>query len=266
MYHLPLLPGYGPNSNVRSSAPPDTLGKKSYTSRLSEAEENGYQDTYFASAQEPRSARDGYMSSGSPVEARHSALHNHIPDESDADADGEEEQDRTPRSKKDDSIAEVIFFEYGVAVFFGLDEGQERSILEDLDRAGIVKRGFKEDDWEVEECHYAVSSLFFPTCAMRYNSFYSMIPILHTLEYTTIFSVSPFRLRLRTSILIALSYSIQISLAPPQTLRLSCPRPVNPPGSLRISVIPDAFVTFDALHPTPTSYHWCPPSVPHGSA
>lgn len=101
------------------------------------------------------------MSSGSPVETRHPLPRNNVPDESDADAEGEEEQDRdrAPRTKKEDSIAEVIFFEYGVAVFFGLDEGQERSILEDLDNAGIVKRGLKEDDWEVEECHYAVSSL-----------------------------------------------------------------------------------------------------------
>ena len=99
------------------------------------------------------------MSSESPVEARHPPAHNHIPDESDADAEGEEEQTRAPRTKKDDNVAEVIFFDYGVAVFFGLDEGQERCILEDLDHAGIVKRGFKEDDWEVEECHYAVSSL-----------------------------------------------------------------------------------------------------------
>jgi uncharacterized Rmd1/YagE family protein len=58
--------------------------------------------------------------------------------------------------KEEDRIAEVVFFAYGVAVFFGLDEGQERAIVEDISNAGILKRPMKEDDWEIEECHFAV--------------------------------------------------------------------------------------------------------------
>lgn len=150
MYHLPLLPGYGPNSNFRSSAPAHTPGRKSFSTRLSEAEENGYQDTYFASAQTPTSARDGYMSSGSPVDSRRP-----LPKHNESDAE-DDESERVPLRKKEDEIAEVVFFDYGVVVFFGLDEGQERGILEDLDNAGILKRPIKEDDWEVEECHFAV--------------------------------------------------------------------------------------------------------------
>lgn len=57
--------------------------------------------------------------------------------------------------KEEDRIAEVVFFAYGVAVFFGLDEGQERAIVEDISNAGILKRPMKEDDWEIEECHFA---------------------------------------------------------------------------------------------------------------
>ena len=49
MYHLPLLPGYGPGSNIRSSAPPSTPGNEDPSSGLSEAEEEGYQGGYFTS-------------------------------------------------------------------------------------------------------------------------------------------------------------------------------------------------------------------------
>ena len=156
MYHLPLLPGYGPGSNIRSSVPLQTPGRKSHLSRLSEAEENGYQDTYFASPA-PRSrssVRDGYMSAGSPVATRRSLA---VPEESEADAEDEEDRPASPPKRKEDSdVAEVVFFEYGVAVFFGLGEEQEKGILEDLDNAGILKRAIKEDDWEVEECHFVV--------------------------------------------------------------------------------------------------------------
>lgn len=41
-------------------------------------------------------------------------------------------------------------------VFFGLTGNQERDILEDIENAGVMKRKIAEDDWEVEECHFAV--------------------------------------------------------------------------------------------------------------
>jgi len=152
MYHLPLLPGYGPGSNVRSSAASTTPGRKSHLSRLSEAEENGYQDTYFVSSapRSPTSVRDGYVSAGSPVETRHRLA---APEEYDVEADGQEE--RQPK-RQEDEIAEVVFFQYGVVVFFGLTREQEMGIMEDVDNGGILKRPIKEDDWEVEECHFAV--------------------------------------------------------------------------------------------------------------
>ncbi|KAG1788265.1 uncharacterized protein HD556DRAFT_1245389, partial [Suillus plorans] len=48
--------------------------------------------------------------------------------------------------KEERRVAEVVFFAYGIAVFFGLDEGQERAIVEDISNAGILKRSTKEND------------------------------------------------------------------------------------------------------------------------
>src|SRR5687767_8047085 len=73
MYSLPLLPGYGPNTNIRSSASTNVPARQSIVSRFSEAEEDGYQGTYFTM---PRSPKDGHLLEGgyvvshSPVETR----------------------------------------------------------------------------------------------------------------------------------------------------------------------------------------------------
>lgn len=56
-----------------------------------------------------------------------------------------------------------MFFDYGVAVFYGFEEGEERKILEDLEKAGVFVRRVGEEDWEVEECHYVVRT--FPSCS-----------------------------------------------------------------------------------------------------
>jgi uncharacterized Rmd1/YagE family protein len=163
MYHLPLLPGYSPNTNIRSSALSKPSDAKSLLFRLSEAEETGYQGTYFASQpqQSPTSARDGYVPSSSPTDTR-SPRHAHF--ESDAETDLEPEVKLRSSKPKPlnpaDKVAEVVFFQYGVIVFFGLDQGQEMDILEDIGRAGILKRPILEDDWEVEECHFAVCTSF----------------------------------------------------------------------------------------------------------
>src|SRR5262245_57178290 len=165
MYHLPLLPGYSPNTNIRSSALPKPSDVKSLLSRLSEAEEAGYQGTYFAPQpqQSPTSAQDGYVTSSSPTDTRSSRPLF----ESDAETDLEPEFKPRMRKPKPlnptDEVAEVVFFQYGVIVFFGLEEGQEKDILEDIGRASILKRPIMEDDWEIEECHFAVcTSLSFP--------------------------------------------------------------------------------------------------------
>lgn len=66
-----------------------------------------------------------------------------------------------PQAKKTlsvENVAEVIFFEYGVAVFFGFSEEQELSVLEDITNASIPTRKWNEDDWEIEECYFTVST------------------------------------------------------------------------------------------------------------
>jgi uncharacterized Rmd1/YagE family protein len=220
MYHLPLLPGYGPNANVRSSAPSKMKTGRSFLAHLSEAEENGYQGTYFTTPTPQADNLGGYISSSSPVEPRKSSARHHflppvdlpVPhlpphaetdNETDLDVSGfaTEPEIETPYSEQlpgetpqqldidpgaetdpgpgiynrwkppreevpseaskrsDDDVAEVVFFEYGVVVFFGLAEDQERDILEDIDNAGIMKRKIEEEDWEIEECHFTVSQL-----------------------------------------------------------------------------------------------------------
>jgi len=195
MYHLPLLPGYGPNANVRSSAAVQT---NDVLARLSEAEEIGYQGSYFTNQQHGH-REDGYITS-SPVERRSVPEPSSVPLVSDSDAysqtDAEDpepvispisdpEQPRTPFVMPIPSIspshppplptsttypsispttpfsassyqenAEVIFFEFGVVVFFGLSEVQEKSILEDLENNRIMQRRIPEAHWEIEECHF----------------------------------------------------------------------------------------------------------------
>lgn len=95
---------------------------------------------------------------------------------------------RTPVAAGDDA-AEIVLFAYGVAVFFGFDEMQERDILEDVHGAGTVKGARAESEWEIEECHYAVSRLLsYHLNLLNYNR--SMTPQLLLHAYITTFSVS----------------------------------------------------------------------------
>ena len=207
MYHLPLLPSYGPNSNVHSSAPATLIKGRSLLSRLSEAEENDYQGTYFPStaARSPSSLRDGYISSTSPVEVPkfhrsdppttsqatsqatplspativpvfreseplHAPSSEYAPEVAGPPIESGVENDpgvygrwRSPREmpelvvpmrKVEDDFVEVVYFEYGVVVFFGLEVRFEKDIIEDVKKAGV--RRMDEDDWKVERCHFAV--------------------------------------------------------------------------------------------------------------
>jgi uncharacterized Rmd1/YagE family protein len=204
MYHLPLLPGYGPSANIRSSVPTATTTGKSIQAHLSEAEENGYQGTYFTSraSQSPTSLREGYISSSSPRKRATSSplIPDLPPDEgleqyiqpltpasetlpiiTSVDVDRGAETDpglyntwkpadevRAPEipspKNSDEDVAEVVFFDFGVVVFFGLEERHEKDILEDITNAGIVKRPIDEDDWEIDECHFAVCDLSTDSC------------------------------------------------------------------------------------------------------
>lgn len=218
MYHLPLLPGYSPDTNIRSSAPSKASPGKSLLSRLSEAEENGYQGSYFNAPPKRHSTElEGYVSSSSPVDTRKRLSTTSPPtnddtfspnSENDLLAQSETEQEpeyfagnssasetetpsqrqvrwRTPpRSKSPHvppaEVAEVVFFEYGVVVFFGLEERHERDVIEDIARAGVVKRPFHGDDWEVEECHFAHDPhIAYPRI---YNDFFTLKSRSHLLK------------------------------------------------------------------------------------
>ena len=180
MYHLPLLPGYGPAAKVRSSAPAPSHTRR--LTRMSEAEEDGYTGSYFIPGRSPEQgfSHDGYiarsqsLTNSPPIDRRMRE-----PEESEVEGESRERglvvetpllaqaptllpaptpasEPRTPVATGDDA-AEIVFFAYGVAVFFGFDEMQERDILEDVHGAGTLKAARAESEWEIEECHFAVS-------------------------------------------------------------------------------------------------------------
>ncbi|KAH9962872.1 hypothetical protein BC827DRAFT_1129567 [Russula dissimulans] len=171
MYHLPLLPGYGPAAKVRSSVPAPSHTRR--LSRMSQAEEDGYTGSYFIPGRSPEdgfSSHDGYiarsLTSEPPTERR-------MREPEEGEVEGE------TSAPTGDDAAEIVFFKYGVAVFFGFDEIQERNILEDVDGAGTLKGARTEREWEVEECHYAYD----PTIAYPriYNDFFTFKSPSHLL-------------------------------------------------------------------------------------
>ncbi|KAG6900297.1 hypothetical protein C0993_000270 [Termitomyces sp. T159_Od127] len=197
MYHLPLLPGYGPDTNVRSSAPVTMPNEKSFLAGLSEAEEDGYQGTYFDThTPRPSNSRAGYISSSytEPGSLPHDMNEILLPSEAESEQEpayGSLSEAESPRQRKvhwqspplpkfEEDVAEVVFFEYGVIVFFGLHERQERDILEDIARAGIIRRPLGEDQWEIEECHFAHDSqIAYPRI---YNDFFTLKSRSHLLK------------------------------------------------------------------------------------
>lgn len=153
-------------------------------SHMSQAEEDGYTGGYFIPGRSPEdgfSRDDGYiaarsMTSSPPVDRRMRE-----PEESEFEGESRERggllvdtpvlaqspplapphppppmsEPRTP-VVSDDDTAEIVFFAYGVAVFFGFDDIQEHNILEDVHGAGAIKGARTESEWKVEECHFAV--------------------------------------------------------------------------------------------------------------
>jgi uncharacterized Rmd1/YagE family protein len=165
MYQLPLLPGYVPGVNVRSSAAAHSPSGESFVADLTEAEENGYEGHYFTPhAGSSFDTSEGYIP-GSPETARQLPL---VLSEGEQSPEPSPDIPRQPRKKEGSpprrrkrglsvyNRAEVVIFTYGVVVFFGLEEAHERAILEDLENAGMLSRKLKESEWEVEECHFEV--------------------------------------------------------------------------------------------------------------
>ncbi|KAJ7113716.1 hypothetical protein C8R43DRAFT_1099527 [Mycena crocata] len=252
MYHLPLLPGYGPSSKIRSSVPAKTTTGRSILSRLSEAEEDGYQGTYFPAAHSPKAHRDGYISSSSPVFTRKpSAGPFSTPSVPETPAS---EMPETPASEpsvafgeyiqtskgpptgiseevpsarnfsEDEDVAEVVFFEYGVVVFFGLEEDQEKSVLEDIDNAGIMKGKIREEDWEVEECHFAHDRhIAYPRI---YNDFFTLKSRSHLLKLSISHALA------QSTLLAHYETNAQRVLSSPLTL--SIPKQLATSGALQL--------------------------------
>ncbi|KAJ7880323.1 hypothetical protein B0H14DRAFT_2707418 [Mycena olivaceomarginata] len=246
MYHLPLLPGYGPGSNIRSSLPAKSTTGKSILSRLSEAEEDGYQGTYFPAAHSPQDRHDGYISSESPVFQRKPLppfSSGSIPETPASEGVPETPAseleplialgDETPASEgapapaptvEDQDVAEVIFFEYGVCVFFGLEEQQERSILEDVENAGIMKKKISEDDWEIEECHFAHDRyIAYPRI---YNDFFTLKSRSHLLKLSIAHALA------QSTLLAHYETNAQRVLSSPLTL--SIPKQLATSGALQL--------------------------------
>ncbi|KAG6885701.1 hypothetical protein C0992_004944, partial [Termitomyces sp. T32_za158] len=164
MYHLPLLPGYSHKTKVRSSKAPN---RKSILVGLLETEEIGYQETYFSiPIPQPSDLPEGFIST-SPSPDKNELL---LPSGTGVEPEffhaslseaGNPHQSKilwqslqSSRPKPED-VAEVIVFEYGVVVFFGLHKRQERDILKDIAHSGSLRRPLAEDQWEVEECNFA---------------------------------------------------------------------------------------------------------------
>lgn len=159
MYHLPLLPGYGPGVNVRSSAAPAPIVPTPSTEEapvaISEAEEMADEATYF-SVPTPTVELDSFIPSTSPEAGLLSEVEMPAPIIMLPPALTQPTGKRSPSQPDPDSFAEAVFFAYGVVVFFGLTEEQERGVLEDVQAAGAMQKVMPEERWEVEECHYEV--------------------------------------------------------------------------------------------------------------
>lgn len=213
--------------------------------RLSEAEENGYQGTYFP-AEETHSHRDGYIST-SPATTRtmrrrpsdsEAEEPEHAAAVSDTEAEVEVEAEvpaNPPQPARrsntmpadltdEDEVAEVVFFDYGVAVFFNMTEHQERTILDDIQNAQIMGRKIRHDDWEVEECHYAHDP--YVSYPRIYNDFFTLKSRSHLLKLSIAHALA------QSTLLARYETDAQRVLSAPTTL--SIPKQLANGGSLQL--------------------------------
>ncbi|KAI9451639.1 hypothetical protein F5148DRAFT_1152419 [Russula earlei] len=190
---------------------------RSFDEALYVAEEDGYPGSYFFPGRAPEDgfvSHDGYiarsLTSEPPIERPM-----HEPEESEVDGESRERGQRPQPSSSCASgraqntggdVAEIVFFKYGVAVFFGFHKMQERNILEDVHGAGTLKGARVESEWKVEECHFALSNSAPPFLVQHYTSSYE-------------FSSSPFRGRKSIHTVFG---SIQIPVAPSHALTRAC--------------------------------------------
>jgi len=128
------------------------------------------------------------------------------------------------KTEEDQDMAEAVFFEYGVAVFFGFQERHELDILEDLQNAGIIRRKFKEDDWEIEECHFAHDpNIAYPRI---YNDFFTLKSRSHLLKLSIAHAFA------QSTLLAHFETIAQHVLSSPQAMDI--PRQLADSGGLRM--------------------------------
>ncbi|TFK21139.1 DUF155-domain-containing protein [Coprinopsis marcescibilis] len=227
LYHLPLLPGYGPQTNVRSStAPEPTKTVHTMLPILEEVEEPHYhfdQPTTTGPTTHPaptdRDPEDyGYVTSGSlptdhplplPTQSTTSPSTSWTP-----------QYNNYPSSSRElENVAEAVFFDYGVVVFFGFDERGERDVLEDIERAGAVRRRIGEDEWEIEECHFTHDTqISYPRI---YNDFFTLKSRSHLLKLSIAHALAQSTLLARYETLAQRTLSSPLATSIPRQMALS---------------------------------------------
>jgi len=110
-------------------------------------------------------------------------------------------------------------------VFFGLEEQQERGILEDVAAGGIIRRPLTEDRWEIEECHFAYDPyIAYPRV---YNDFF-------TFKYhSTLLTLSVSHALAQSTLLARYESITHTTLSSPATT--SIPQQLASTGSLHLS-------------------------------
>lgn len=218
-YYLPLLPGYSQDANIRSSLPPKPSRAPQPT--MTDVEDLGYEGTYFADQPEYTTDPEGFIPSTSPTQAKSTLA-------------GLRNRKKRPKTKRarstdlddtaDNETADVIFFSYGVVVFYGLDESQEREILEDTARAGAWLGSRPEEQWEIEQCHYvhdpsiATPRIFNDFFTLRSRSHLLKLSISHALAQSTLLA----------------AYESRTAAVLAHTDTVSIPRRLASKGSLRL--------------------------------
>lgn len=123
---------------------------------LSEAEETADEMAYFSSSAPAN--LDSFSPGTSPMGGDLTDTETPRLQQPDTPASTAPAYKRSVPQLDPDTVGEAVFFQYGVVVFFGLDDSQEHSILEDIEAAGIMNKPLPEERWEVEECHYEVTN------------------------------------------------------------------------------------------------------------
>ncbi|TIA90704.1 hypothetical protein E3P99_01447 [Wallemia hederae] len=226
VYHLPLLPGYSATTSIRSSAPLMSPGGGSIIDQYEEADElpqhadidhhhqhdHEYDDM---SHSPPRIDNDGFIKEGvgaSDVDQhQHEQLDQHVdhsshpstvssPSPDDVAVHADMKNKPSHKSKRrwkrelesvNDTVAEVIHFDYGVSVFYNMTESQERDVLSDMVNAGVVVRPLSPEKREIEQCHYGQDSnipssrILNDFFTFKTNSHYLKLSLAHALAQST---------------------------------------------------------------------------------